>query len=117
VLEDAGALLELLSQVLGLPCHRGLFERFDGPQRDVASRVGPDPLARAGSTNIVTIGIPRGTVPQYEQAAIAREAVDHKEFFEERAAILGARRRFARSRCRDRSRADHGVRGVSTRVR
>jgi hypothetical protein len=32
--------------------------------------------------------IPLGTVQQYEQAAIAREAVDDKEFFEERAGIL-----------------------------
>jgi hypothetical protein len=53
--------------------------------------VSPDLAARLSAEDLEEIKaghIPLGTVQQYEQAAIAREAEDLKEFFEERKAIL-----------------------------
>jgi hypothetical protein len=53
--------------------------------------VSPDLAARLSAEDLGDIAagdIPVGTVQAFEQAAIAREAADLKEFFEERSAIL-----------------------------
>jgi hypothetical protein len=50
---------------------------------DLASRLSPEDLA-----DIAAGDIPLGTIQQYEQAAIAREAEDLREFLEERVGIL-----------------------------
>jgi hypothetical protein len=76
------------------------------------SGVSPEFAARLSAEDLNDIAagnIPLGTVEAFEQAAIAREAADLREFFEERAVILArVRQRATEAQARARGRADHG---------